>query len=121
MNYKTGTGSWEPLFNIKGKQLYPELTAELDAMKVLRPTGGLMLRRDGDGRPWATKGEMLTHFARVVKKIIRAAGLRDEDVHVIRQARWWHRSARLRTDRRAVEAEGSVDDDDCYGTVFAPR
>ena len=37
-----------------------------------------MLRRDSDGRPWATKGEMLTHFARVVKTIIRAAGLRDE-------------------------------------------
>jgi hypothetical protein len=47
-------------------------------MKALRPTGGLMLRRDGSARPWATKGEMLTHFARKVKKIIRAAGLRDE-------------------------------------------
>jgi hypothetical protein len=78
VNYKTSTGSWEPLFNTKGKPLYPELMAELDAMKDLRPTGGLMLRRDGSGIPWATKGEMLTHFARVVKKIIRAAGLRDE-------------------------------------------
>jgi hypothetical protein len=78
VNYKTGTGSWEPLFNTKGKPLYPELMAELDAMKALRPTGGLMLRRDGSGLPWATKGEMLTHFARVVKTIIRAAGLRDE-------------------------------------------
>jgi hypothetical protein len=52
--------------------------AELDAIKALRPTGGLMLRRDGSGLPWATKGEMLTHFARVVKTIVRAAGLRDE-------------------------------------------
>jgi hypothetical protein len=80
VNYKTKieSGSWEPLFNTKGKPLYPELMAELDVMKDLRPTGGLMLRRDGSGRPWATKGEMLTHFARVVKKIVRAAGLRDE-------------------------------------------
>jgi hypothetical protein len=78
VDYKTGTGAWEPLFNTKGKPLYPELMAELDAMKALRPTGGLMLRRDGSGLPWATKGEMLTHFARVVKTIIRAAGLRDE-------------------------------------------
>ena len=37
-----------------------------------------MLGRDGDGRPWATEGELLTHFARVMKTIIRAAGLRDE-------------------------------------------
>ena len=80
VNYKTKveSGSWEPLFNARGKSLYPELMAELDAMKALRPTGGLMLRRDGSGLPWATKGEMLTHFARVVKTIIRAAGLRDE-------------------------------------------
>jgi hypothetical protein len=78
VNPKTGHGDWTPLFNGGGKPLYPELMAELDIMKVLRPTGGLMLRRDGDGRPWATSGEMLTHFARVVKTIIRAAGLRDE-------------------------------------------
>jgi hypothetical protein len=77
VNYKTITGSWEPLFNAKGKPLYPELMAELDAIKRER-IGGLMLRRDGDGKPWATRGEMLTHFARVVKTIIRAAGLRDE-------------------------------------------
>jgi hypothetical protein len=80
VNYKTKveSGSWEPLLNGRGRPLYPELMAELDAMKALRPTGGLMLRRDGSGLPWATKGEMLTHFARVVKTIIRAAGLRDE-------------------------------------------
>jgi hypothetical protein len=37
-----------------------------------------MLRRDDSGRVWATKGERLTHLARKVKDIIRAAGLRDE-------------------------------------------
>jgi hypothetical protein len=37
-----------------------------------------MLRRDRDGRPWAAEGEMLTHFARVVKMILRAVGFCDE-------------------------------------------
>jgi integrase len=78
VNPKTNEGDWTPLFNKRGAPLYPELMAELDAMKALRPTGGLMLRRDASGLPWATKGEMLTHFARVVKTIIRATGLRDE-------------------------------------------
>jgi hypothetical protein len=66
------------LFNEAGDPLFPELMAELEAMKALRPTGGLMLRRDHNGRVWATKGERLTHLARKVKDIIRAAGLRDE-------------------------------------------
>lgn len=52
--------------------------AELDAMKALRPTGGLMLRRDGSGLPWGGKGEMLTQVERISKKIIIAAGLRSE-------------------------------------------
>jgi hypothetical protein len=67
INWKTGTGSWEPLFDAKNKALYPTLIAELDAMKALRPTGGLMLRRDGTGRPWETKGEMLTRRAQVTR------------------------------------------------------
>jgi hypothetical protein len=37
INYKTGTGSWEPLFDKKGKPLYLLLMAEPDAMKALRP------------------------------------------------------------------------------------
>ena len=78
INWKTGTGSWEPLFDQKGKPLYPLLMNELDAIKALRPTGGLMLRRDANGRPWAGKGEMLTQVERVTKKIILAAGLPPE-------------------------------------------
>ena len=78
INWKTGTGSWEPLFDKKRKPLYPVLMKELDAIKALRPTGGLMLRRDGTGRPWAGKGEMLTQVERISKKIILAAGLRPE-------------------------------------------
>jgi hypothetical protein len=60
INHKTSTGSWEPLFDKKGKPLYPLLMAELDAMKALLPTGGLMLRRDGSGLPCGGKGEMLS-------------------------------------------------------------
>jgi len=78
INYKTSTGSWEPLFNGKGKALYPLLMAELDAIKKLRPTGGLMLRRDGSSLPWFGKGEILTQVQRISKKIILAAGLRPE-------------------------------------------
>jgi len=78
INYKPSTGSWEPLFDKKGKPLYPLLMAELDAMKALRPTGGLMLRRDGSSLPWSGKGEMLTQVERISKKIILAAGLSTE-------------------------------------------
>jgi len=78
VNYKTSTGSWEPLLNGKGKPLYPLLMAELDAIKKLRPTGGLMLRRDGSSLPWFGKGEILTQVQRISKKIILAAGLRPE-------------------------------------------
>jgi hypothetical protein len=77
-NYKTSTGAWEPLFDKRGKPLYPMLMAELDAMKALRPTGGLMLRRDGTGKPWSGKNEMLTQVERISKKIILTAGLRPE-------------------------------------------
>ena len=95
VNPKTGKGDWTPLLNKAGEPLYPDLMAELDAMKLLRPTGGLMLRRDGSGLPWATKGEMLTHFARIVKKIIKAAGSEGRtDVHFL-PSRWRHRGRHL--------------------------
>jgi hypothetical protein len=58
--------------------MYPELMAELDAIKRER-IGGLMLRRDrGAHKPWFTSGGDLTHMIHTVKRIIRAAGLRDE-------------------------------------------
>jgi len=79
---KTGEESWIPLFDAKGGPLYPELMAELDAIKRDR-IAGLMLRRDwGDCAPWPTwpnPDEIdLTHVARKVKEVIRAAGLRNE-------------------------------------------
>jgi hypothetical protein len=80
---KTGEETWFPLFDPDdGSVLYPELMAELDIIKRDR-IGGLMLRRDwGDRLPWPTFPEEgrvdLTHMSRIVKKIVRAAGLRDE-------------------------------------------
>jgi hypothetical protein len=79
---KTNEENWVPLFDDSGAPLYPELMAELDAIKRER-IGGLMLRRDwGDRAPWPTWPSTdeidLTHMSRKVKEIIRAAGLRDE-------------------------------------------
>jgi hypothetical protein len=82
LHEKTNEESWVPLLDEAGIPLYPELMAELDAIKRDR-IGGLMLRRDwGDRRPWPTwptQNEIdLTHMARKTKEIIRAAGLRDD-------------------------------------------
>jgi hypothetical protein len=79
---KTNEESWIPLLDDKGVALYPELMAELDAIKKTR-IAGLMLRRDwGNQDPWPTFPKQdevdLTHMSRKVKEVIRAAGLRDE-------------------------------------------
>jgi hypothetical protein len=79
---KTKTESWIPLIDDSGVALYPELMAELDAIKRDR-IGGLMLCRDwGNRGPWPTwpKPDQpdFTHLSRKVKEVIRAAGLRDE-------------------------------------------
>ena len=70
-----------PLFDDKGVALYPELMAELDAIKRDR-IGGLMITRDwGDRRPWPTwptpDDADLTVMRRKVKQITRASGLRE--------------------------------------------
>jgi hypothetical protein len=80
---KTQEENWIPLFDEQtGAPLYPELMAELDAIKRTR-IAGLMLRRDwGQHAAWPTwpkEDEVdLTHMSRKVKEVIRAAGLRDE-------------------------------------------
>lgn len=73
-----------PLFEDDGAPLYRELVAELDAIKHRR-IAALMLYRDKDQRLWPTWPDPndkplidLTHMSRTVKKIIRAAGLREE-------------------------------------------
>jgi hypothetical protein len=74
---KTGEENWIPLLDERGQPLYPELTAELDGIKRER-IGGLMLRRDWGSRiPWPSRSGDLSHMRHNVKKIIRAAGLRD--------------------------------------------
>jgi hypothetical protein len=80
---KTSEETWFPLFDPDdGSDLYPELMAELDAIKRER-IAGLMIRRDwGDRRPWPTSPKPnqidLTHMSRKVKEVIRAASLREE-------------------------------------------
>ena len=79
---KTNQEGWIPLFDDAGVPVYPELMAELDAIKRDR-IGGLMLCRDwGERGPWPTwpKPDQpdFTHMSRKVKQVIRAAGLRDE-------------------------------------------
>ncbi|MFY9836674.1 MAG: hypothetical protein WAK55_09415, partial [Xanthobacteraceae bacterium] len=79
---KTNEENWVPLFDETGAPIYPELMAELDAIKRDR-IGGLMLCRDwSDRRPWPTwprpNDPDLTHMSRKVKEIMRAAGLRPE-------------------------------------------
>jgi hypothetical protein len=79
---KTRSESWIPLLDDAGVPIYPELMAELDAIKRER-IGGLMLCRDwGERGPWPTWPKPdepdFTHVSRKVKEVIRAAGLRDE-------------------------------------------
>jgi hypothetical protein len=80
---KTGEENWIPLLDDRtGVPLYPELMGELDTIKKTR-IAGLMLRRDwGKHDPWPTwpkEDEIdLSLMRHRVKKIIRAAGLREE-------------------------------------------
>jgi hypothetical protein len=82
LDEKTKKESWIELIDDAGASIYPELMAELDAIKRGR-IGGLMLCRDwGDHSPWPTWPKPdepdFTHLSRKVKEVIRAAGLRDE-------------------------------------------
>ncbi len=74
---KTREENWVPLVDATGVPLYPELMAELDALKRDR-IGGLMLRRDwGERIPWPSESGDLSLMRHKIKEIIRAAGLRD--------------------------------------------
>src|SRR5262249_25038017 len=79
---KTREEAWVPLFDDKGAPLFPELVAELDAIKRER-IGGLMIMRDwGNRAPWPTwsspDNPELTFMITKARKIMRAAGLRSE-------------------------------------------
>jgi phosphate starvation-inducible protein PhoH len=53
-------------------------------MKALRPTGGLMLRRDSSGLPWGGNGEMLTQVERILPGIDGIGFHYFTDVDVVR-------------------------------------
>ncbi|WP_128932598.1 hypothetical protein [Bradyrhizobium zhanjiangense] len=80
---KNGEEAWWPLFDETGEPLFPELMAELDIIKDAS-VPGLVFRRDHEHRrsrvqlPWITERRDLRYLRRVVKKIILAAGLRNE-------------------------------------------
>jgi hypothetical protein len=80
---KTGEEAWWPLFDEAGRPLFPELMAELDDIKA-RAISGHIFRHDHVHRrgviplPWITARGDLDYVRAVVKKIIRAAGLRNE-------------------------------------------
>jgi hypothetical protein len=80
---KNGEEAWWPLFDEAGEPLFPELTAELDAIKETI-VSGLIFRRVHRHRrsrtpvPWITQRRDLRYLRTVVKKIVAAAGLRSE-------------------------------------------
>ncbi len=80
---KNGEEAWWPLFDETGQPLFPELMAELDAIKETM-FSGLVFRRDHEHRrsrtplPWITERKDLRYLRSVVKKIVAAAGLRSE-------------------------------------------
>ena len=80
---KNNEEAWWPLFDESGEPLFPELMAELDAIKQTLASG-LVFRRDHEHRrsrtplPWITERRDLRYLRSVVKKIVAAAGLRSE-------------------------------------------
>jgi hypothetical protein len=79
---KNGEAIWIPLF-ANGGALFPELMARMDAMRRDR-VGGQFFMRDwpdpiaGVPLAWATPSGGLDFVKKKTKKVIRAAGLRDE-------------------------------------------
>jgi hypothetical protein len=80
---KNGEDAWWPLFDETGGMLFPELVAELDEIKRTNMSG-LVFRRDHMHRrspiplPWITAKQNLRYLREIVKKIVRAAALREE-------------------------------------------
>lgn len=80
---KNGEEAWWPLFDEAGEPLFPELMAELAAIKKTM-VSGLVFRRDHAHRksatplPWIMERKDLRNLRQVVKDIIAAAGSRGE-------------------------------------------
>ena len=80
---KTREDAWWPLFDAAGRPLFPELMAELDAIKESAIAGHIFRhdhkhRRGAIPLPWITGRGDLDYLRSTVKKIVRAAKLRDE-------------------------------------------
>ena len=81
---KTGEEAWWPLFDNGGRALFPELMAELDAIKKRIPSRDrccAVIMPIGEApypQPWITPRGDLDYLRCGRQKIIRAAGLRDE-------------------------------------------
>jgi hypothetical protein len=80
---RNGEEAWWPLFDETGRALFPELMAELDAIKKTM-VSGQVFRRDHEHRksrtplPWITERKDLRYLRSVVKKIVAAAEIRSE-------------------------------------------
>jgi hypothetical protein len=80
---KTGEEAWWPLFDEAGNQLFPCTHAGVGRHQGAE-VSGLVFRRDHGHRrarvplPWITPRGGLDYLRATVKRIIRAAGLRDE-------------------------------------------
>jgi hypothetical protein len=80
---KNGEEAWWPLFDETDDPLFPELMAELDAIKATM-VSGLVFRRDHEHRksrtqlPWMTERKDLRYLRTVVKQIVAEAELRSE-------------------------------------------
>lgn len=83
VHLKNNEEAWWPLFDENGEPLFPELMAELDAIKE-SVASGLAFRRDHPHRrssiplPWITERQDLRYLRHTVKKIVAAAGIRSE-------------------------------------------
>jgi hypothetical protein len=80
---KNGEEAWWPLFDESDEALFPELMAELDAIKQTTDSGLVFLRdhphrRSHTPLPWITDRKDLRYLRSVVKKIVVAAELRKE-------------------------------------------
>jgi hypothetical protein len=58
---KTGEEAWWPLFGNTGRPIYPDLTAELDAMKADTVGGLRPHRRNPVPQPWITPFKQIHH------------------------------------------------------------
>ena len=98
---KTREENWVPLVDDKCVPHYPELMAELDALKRER-IGGLMLRRDWGERlaAVADRTRRSRPLAAQGQEIIRAAGLRDELSFTSFRHGGFTESSRRRSERR---------------------